>query len=322
MPTLYTADRCPYAARARIVLAEKGIAYEAVEIDLDDRPAWIYEKNATGRVPVYEEDEGLVLPESEVIMEYLEERYPEPALWPADPAERALGRLWLNRFDDRLGGAYYAARRGDEARAELDAAARRARRRARGAALPERPRVRSRRHRLRPLDPARARPLRPRARPGDGGLARALLRAARGRGRASRRLGSVKVVLLHAYPLDERMWEPQLEALRDYEVVTPRLYGRGRTVDEYAASVLAEADGELALVGASLGGYTALAMAHLEPVRIRALALIDARVDADSPERRAGRAVTKSADRGGRGASVCGRTSGRSCSSKGPPRTQ
>src|ERR1044072_8017347 len=113
MPTLYTADRCPYAARARIALAEKGIAYEAVEIDLDDRPAWIYEKNATGRVPVYEEDEGLVLPESEVIMEYLEERYPEPAPRPAGPAERALGRLWLQRFDDRLGTAYYAARRGN-----------------------------------------------------------------------------------------------------------------------------------------------------------------------------------------------------------------
>src|SRR6187549_2858149 len=120
MPTLYTAERCPYAARARIALAEKGIAYEAVEIDLDDRPAWIYEKNATGRVPVYEEDEGLVLPESEVIMEYLEERYPEPALWPADPAERALGRLWLERFDDRLGDSYYAVRRG-EPREALDA---------------------------------------------------------------------------------------------------------------------------------------------------------------------------------------------------------
>jgi glutathione S-transferase len=113
VPTLYTAERCPYAARARITLAEKGIAYEAVEIDLDDRPGWLYEKNQLGRVPVYEEDEGLVLPESEVIMEYLEERFPEPALWPADPAERALGRLWLERFDDRLGGAYYAARRGD-----------------------------------------------------------------------------------------------------------------------------------------------------------------------------------------------------------------
>jgi glutathione S-transferase len=119
VPTLYTADRCPYAARARITLAEKGIAYDAVEIDLADRPAWLYEKNPLGRVPVYEEDEGLVLPESEVIMEYLEERFPEPPLWPADPAERALGRLWLRRFDDRLGDAYYAARRGEE-RDELD----------------------------------------------------------------------------------------------------------------------------------------------------------------------------------------------------------
>ena len=122
MPTLYTAERCPYAARARIVLAEKRLDYDAVEIDLDDRPAWLYDKNPLGRVPVYEEDGGFVLPESEVIMDYLEERYPEPALWPADPAERALGRLWLQRFDDRLGDAYYAVRRGTEgAREELDA---------------------------------------------------------------------------------------------------------------------------------------------------------------------------------------------------------
>ena len=113
MPILYTAERCPFAARARITLAEKGIAYDAVEIDLSDRPAWLYEKNPLGRVPVYEEDEGLVLPESEVIMEYLEDRYPDPALWPADPAERALGRLWLQRFDHLLGDAYYEARRGD-----------------------------------------------------------------------------------------------------------------------------------------------------------------------------------------------------------------
>jgi glutathione S-transferase len=120
MLTLYTAERCPYAARVRIVLAEKGLGYDAVEIDLDDRPAWLYEKNPLGRVPVYEEDEGLVLPESRVIMEYLEERYPDPALWPDDPAERALGRLWLERFEDRLGGAYYAVRRG-EPREILDA---------------------------------------------------------------------------------------------------------------------------------------------------------------------------------------------------------
>jgi pimeloyl-ACP methyl ester carboxylesterase len=102
----------------------------------------------------------------------------------------------------------------------------------------------------------------------------------------------VRVVLLHAFPLDERMWEPQLEPLRGYDVAAPRLYGRGRTIDEYAASVLAENEGELALVGASLGGYTALAMANREPARVRAVALVGARADADTPERRASRADT------------------------------
>jgi RNA polymerase-associated protein len=105
MPTLYDAARCPYCARVRIVLAEKGIAYEPVEIDLDDRPAWIYDLNPKGRVPVLDED-GFVLPESLVIMAYLDERYPEPALLPADPADRAAVRLLCERFDD-LGDPYY-----------------------------------------------------------------------------------------------------------------------------------------------------------------------------------------------------------------------
>ena len=118
MLTLYDADRCPYCARVRIVLAEKGLEYETVIVDLDERPAWIYAKNPLGKVPVLEEDD-LVLPESAVIMEYLEERYPEPPLWPADPAERAAGRLLVERFD-QLSRPYYALRRGDEeARSEV-----------------------------------------------------------------------------------------------------------------------------------------------------------------------------------------------------------
>jgi glutathione S-transferase len=117
---LYDAARCPYCARVRIVLAEKGLPYDAVEIDLDDRPAWIFAKNPLGKVPVLEEEGGFLLPESAVIMEYLEERYPEPPLLPADPAERALVRLLVERFD-RLRKPYYALRRGDEAaRPELD----------------------------------------------------------------------------------------------------------------------------------------------------------------------------------------------------------
>jgi len=117
--TLYDADRCPYCARVRIALAEKGVEYETVVIDLDDRPAWIYEKNSTGRVPVLEED-AFLLPESAVIDEYLNERYPDPPLLPDDPGERALARTLVFRFDD-LSKPYYALRRGDEdARARLD----------------------------------------------------------------------------------------------------------------------------------------------------------------------------------------------------------
>ncbi|HKP19287.1 MAG TPA: glutathione S-transferase family protein [Gaiellaceae bacterium] len=117
MITLYDAARCPYCARVRIVLAEKGVEHEVVAIDLSDRPAWLYEKNPSGKVPVIEED-SFVLPESPVIMEYLDERYPQPALLPADPAARALARLQVERFDDRLGDDYYAYRRGEPNRLE------------------------------------------------------------------------------------------------------------------------------------------------------------------------------------------------------------
>jgi len=110
--TLYDAPRCPYCARVRIVLAEKAVPYETVTIDLSNRPAWLVEHNPPdGRVPVLEED-GWMLPESSVVDEYLEERYPEPPLLPADPAERAAARLLVFRFDD-LGKPYYALRRGE-----------------------------------------------------------------------------------------------------------------------------------------------------------------------------------------------------------------
>ena len=118
MITLYDAARCPFCARVRIVLAEKGLEYETVVIDLADRPAWLYEKNPLGKVPVLEED-TLCLPESAVIMEYLEERYPEPTLLPSDAAERSLARLAIWRFEERLGDDYYAARRGEEGALEL-----------------------------------------------------------------------------------------------------------------------------------------------------------------------------------------------------------
>jgi pimeloyl-ACP methyl ester carboxylesterase len=105
----------------------------------------------------------------------------------------------------------------------------------------------------------------------------------------------VTVVLLHALPLDERMWEPTREALREVgaESVAPRLYGRGRTLEDWAASILGEVGGDgLVLVGASMGGYCALRIAAQAPDRVRALLLVGSRADADSDERRAGRTAT------------------------------
>ena len=108
---LYDAGRCPYCARVRIALAEKGVDHETIAVDLSNRPAWLYQLNPSGKVPII--DDGLVLPESAVIMEYLEERFPSPALLPADAAARARARLAVFRFDDALGDDYYAYRRGD-----------------------------------------------------------------------------------------------------------------------------------------------------------------------------------------------------------------
>ena len=110
---LINADRCPYCARVRIALAEKGLDAEIVEVDLSDRPRWLVELNPPrGRVPVL--DDGFILPESEVIMAYLEERDPEPALLPDDLAGRARARLLVQRFDENLGDDYYAYRRGED----------------------------------------------------------------------------------------------------------------------------------------------------------------------------------------------------------------
>jgi glutathione S-transferase len=108
---LYDAARCPYCARVRIALAEKELVYETVEIDLGDRPSWIYELNPSGKVPVL--DDGFVLAESAVIMEYLDDRYSERPLLPADPVERARVRMQVFRFDELLGDDYYACRRGE-----------------------------------------------------------------------------------------------------------------------------------------------------------------------------------------------------------------
>jgi pimeloyl-ACP methyl ester carboxylesterase len=103
----------------------------------------------------------------------------------------------------------------------------------------------------------------------------------------------VRVLLLHALPLDERMWEPQLGALSEHEVVTPNLYAlTGQSMDTWAMDLLREVWGEVVVVGASMGGYAALALARYAPERVRALVLAGSRADADSEDRKAERMDT------------------------------
>jgi len=99
MITLYDADRCPYCARTRSGIWQYVSRRRLYEKGKVTRPAWIYEKNPLDLVPVLEED-GRILYDSTAILEYLESRYPEPALYPRDEARRAEATLlvdWFNR---------------------------------------------------------------------------------------------------------------------------------------------------------------------------------------------------------------------------------
>lgn len=101
----------------------------------------------------------------------------------------------------------------------------------------------------------------------------------------------MKVLLLHGWPVSERVWAPQVSALRDagFDVQAPHLYGRGSSIDDWAAQLLRETDGSLVPVGASMGGYCALALARRAPERILGMALVASRADADTFERRRNR---------------------------------
>ena len=98
----------------------------------------------------------------------------------------------------------------------------------------------------------------------------------------------MKVLLLHGWPVSERVWVSQVSALRGagFEPIAPHLYGRGASIDDWAAQLLREIDGQLVVVGASMGGYCALAMARRAPERIPGMVLVGSRADADTFERR------------------------------------
>jgi glutathione S-transferase len=107
--TLVSHHLCPYAQRAAIALAEKGVVYERINVDLANKPDWFRALSPLGKTPVLKVGETAIF-ESAVILEYLEETQPNP-LHPGDPLARAehrsiieFGSVILNDI-----GAFYSA---------------------------------------------------------------------------------------------------------------------------------------------------------------------------------------------------------------------
>jgi RNA polymerase-associated protein len=101
MMTLYSGTTDPYSHRCRIVLYEKDMDFQVIDVDMYNKPEDLAVINPYNKVPVLVERD-LVLYEANIINEYIDERFPHPQLMPADPVMRARARLFLNRFEQEL----------------------------------------------------------------------------------------------------------------------------------------------------------------------------------------------------------------------------
>ncbi len=98
---LYSGSTCPFSHRCRFLLNEKGMDFELKEVDVHNVPQEILTMNPYGEVPVLEERE-FFLYESNIICEYIDERFPHPQLMPSEPVHRARMRLFLFGFEKEL----------------------------------------------------------------------------------------------------------------------------------------------------------------------------------------------------------------------------
>jgi glutathione S-transferase len=98
---IYSAILCPFAHRVRLTLQAKGIQFELIEIDLQNKPANFLEISPYGKVPVLKHGDNCIW-ESAIVNEYLDEVFPMPPLLPTDPMQRAKARIWINFADTRL----------------------------------------------------------------------------------------------------------------------------------------------------------------------------------------------------------------------------
>ncbi|MCB1897562.1 MAG: glutathione S-transferase N-terminal domain-containing protein [Rhodocyclaceae bacterium] len=104
MMNLYSGTTDPFSHRCRIVLFEKGMDFQVIDVDLYNKPEDIAVINPYNRVPVLV-DRDLVLYESNIINEYIDERFPHPQLMPPDPILRARARQLLHTFENEIFGS-------------------------------------------------------------------------------------------------------------------------------------------------------------------------------------------------------------------------
>ena len=117
MMTLYSGTTCPFSQRCRIVLYEKGMDFQIIDVDLYNKPEDLAVMNPYNRTPVLVERD-LILYESNIINEYIDDRFPHPQLMPADPVMRARARLFLFRFENELFANVDAIEGGTQKQAE------------------------------------------------------------------------------------------------------------------------------------------------------------------------------------------------------------
>jgi glutathione S-transferase len=117
---IYSAVVCPYAHRTRLVLLEKGIPFELIEIDLQNKPEGFTQISPYGKVPALVHGDHRVW-ESAIINEYLEEVFPQPPLLPSHPGDRALARIWIDFANTRLVNAYGTLLRNPDPQAQAQA---------------------------------------------------------------------------------------------------------------------------------------------------------------------------------------------------------
>lgn len=101
MMVLYSGTTCPFSHRCRFVLFEKAMDFEIRDVDLFHKPEDIAVMNPYAQVPILVERD-LILYESNIINEYIDERFPHPQLMPGDPVDRARVRLFLLNFEKEL----------------------------------------------------------------------------------------------------------------------------------------------------------------------------------------------------------------------------